>query len=190
MLFRGNMYTERRVNNDFYATDPKAVKDLIELEDLRELTIFEPAAGLGHIANALIEADNIVITNDITNYGFNTTFNYDFLNHDFNLNADCIVMNPPFKYSKAFVLKALEISDKVYCFEKITFLEGIARYNELYSKGILEKVYIYSFRVACFRNGDEKDKLHMSYCWFVFNKNNNSKTQIEWITKGMRNKLN
>lgn len=190
MLFRGNMYSEKRVENDFYATDPESVKDIIELENLRNLKIFEPAAGQGHIAETLKAYSNTVISNDINYYGYNTMYNYDFLTYDFDLVVDCIVMNPPFKYSKDFVKKALEICDKVYCFEKITFLEGIARYNELYSKGILEKVYIYSFRVTCFKNGDSNHKLSMSYCWFVFNKNNTKKTEIEWIHRDLRNKYN
>ena len=181
MLFTGNMYSDRRVKNDLYTTDPKSVRDLIELEGLNDMVILEPCVGLGHIAKELEKANNHVITNDLVDYGYPLTYKQNFLENKFDVNVDCIVMNPPFKFSKDFVIKALEISDIVYVFEKITFLEGIARYKELYSKGLLEKVYIYSYRVACHKNGDITQKLNMAYCWFKFNAYNKNKTIVEWI---------
>ena len=45
--------TENREENDFYATEPRAVKELLERESFSE-TILEPCVGKGHIANVLI----------------------------------------------------------------------------------------------------------------------------------------
>lgn len=45
--------TEERQSEDFYATEPKAVEELLERETFSE-TILEPCVGQGHIAKVLI----------------------------------------------------------------------------------------------------------------------------------------
>ena len=44
---------EDRQSEDFYATEPKAVEELLERETFSE-TILEPCVGQGHIAKVLI----------------------------------------------------------------------------------------------------------------------------------------
>lgn len=45
---------ENREENDFYATEPRAVEELLERESFSK-TILEPCVGKGHIANVLIK---------------------------------------------------------------------------------------------------------------------------------------
>ena len=48
-----NFALEERQCEDFYATEPRAVEELIEREKFSS-TILEPCVGMGHIANVLI----------------------------------------------------------------------------------------------------------------------------------------
>lgn len=44
---------EKRQLEDFYATDPKAVHELLDRETFSK-TILEPCVGMGHIASVLV----------------------------------------------------------------------------------------------------------------------------------------
>ena len=58
-----------------------------------------------------------------------------------------IITNPPYKYAKEFVLKALDILHfgcRCYMFLKLTFLEGKTRYNELFKKFPPKSIYVFS----------------------------------------------
>jgi hypothetical protein len=48
-----NFTTEERQTEDFYATEPRAVEELLEREKFSS-TIFEPCVGMGHIAKVLV----------------------------------------------------------------------------------------------------------------------------------------
>ena len=47
-----NRSDKERADNDYYATDPRAVEMLLELEDFSK-NILEPACGEGHISKVL-----------------------------------------------------------------------------------------------------------------------------------------
>ena len=107
-----------------------------------------------------------------------------------------ILTNPPYKYDKEFVvfdfLKNIVLvplvadGRKVYMFLKLTFLEGKARYSELFSKYPPKNIYVFSERVLCAKNGEfEKMKASggsaVAYAWYVWEKGYQGKTTIEWI---------
>ena len=48
-----NFAQDERQAEDFYATEPKAVEELLKKEKFSE-TILEPCVGMGHIAEVLI----------------------------------------------------------------------------------------------------------------------------------------
>lgn len=89
-----------REENDFYATEPKAVEELLERESFSK-TILEPCVGQGHIANVLIEHGYNCIGKDIIDRGFPGTEIKDFLTETKNCND--IITNPPYKFCKEFV---------------------------------------------------------------------------------------
>ena len=71
-------------------------------------------------------------------------------------------------------------------FLKLTFLEGKARYRELFSKHPPKIIYVFSERVLCAKNGEfEKMKAGggsaVAYAWYVWEKGYQGKTTIEWI---------
>ena len=128
-----NHTEEEREANDYYATEPKAIEMLLEKEQFFPY-IWECACGGGHLSKVLIEKGYKVKSSDIVDRGFENTEIIDFLNvtkeevkQDFSRD---IITNPPYKYAKEFVEKALEISKdsaKVAMFLKLTFLEGQSR---------------------------------------------------------------
>lgn len=113
-----------RQREDYYATEPKATELLCRLETFAQ-RILEPSCGEGHISRVLAEHGYEVTSRDLVDRGYGEVA--DFLSID-NLewNGD-IITNPPYKYAKEFVEKALQIipnGNKVAMFLKLTFLEG------------------------------------------------------------------
>ena len=115
-----------RAQNDYYATDPKAIDALDKLLPLNGLHIWECACGEGHLSKRMKELGAKVVSTDLydRNYG---TPGVDFLKQT-RLLAPIIVTNPPYKYAQEFVEKSLGLgADKVCMFLKLTFLEGQKR---------------------------------------------------------------
>ena len=71
-------------------------------------------------------------------------------------------------------------------FLKLTFLEGKARYSEIFAKTPPKKVYVFSERVMCAKNG-EFDRMRegggsaVAYAWFVWRKGYAGDTIVKWI---------
>lgn len=186
-----NHCTDERQEHDYYATDPKAVDALIKKENL-EHELWEPACGEGHLSKRLIELGHNVLATDLIyrNYGWGGV--------DFLLKKDIfhgsIITNPPYKYCTEFILKALELittGHHVYMFLKLTALEGKDRYDRIYSKHPPKKVYVFSKRIVCAKNGvfevqnnkgeSVKVSSAVAYAWYVWEKGYNGPTIIEWI---------
>ena len=186
-----NHSSEERAVDDYYATDPQCVRDLLEHEDFN-IHIWEPAVGGGHIAYVLKENGHEVIASDIVDRGYKGVMTYlDFLDEDFwfsNLESPIaydIITNPPYKYAKQFVQRALDLiptGHKVAMFLKLTFLEGQDR-RQLFDVAPPKTVYVYSKRQKCAKNGDFSDTKSsaVAYAWFVWEKDFIGPTQIKWI---------
>lgn len=181
---------EREVN-DYYATDPLAIDKLLQVEQLNK-QIWECACGAGHLSGRLAEKGYTVVSSDIVDRGYESfTAFQDFLEateSPFESNFD-IVTNPPYKFAKEFVLKAIELLPtwcKCCMFLKLTFLEGKARFEEIYKSIPPKIVYVFSERIQCAKNGDFK-RLKASggsavaYAWFVWVKGYKGQTQLAWI---------
>ena len=134
-----------REENDFYATDPSAIDDLLSVETFSK-NIWECAVGQGHLAERLKQHGYIVECTDLVDRGYPNTEIVDFLKEKYDFDGD-IITNPPYKYCTEFILNALDsISDghKVAMFLKLQTLEGQKRYDEIYSKYPPKTVYVYS----------------------------------------------
>ena len=115
----------KREENDFYATDPTAIDDLLSVETFSK-NIWECAVGEGHLAKRLEEHGYTVECTDIVDRGYPGTEIVDFLNEKYHFDGD-IITNPPYKYVSEFILNALDsIADghKVAMFLKLQTLEG------------------------------------------------------------------
>lgn len=171
-----------RIENDYYATEPKAAELLLEVEpDLNN--IWECACGEGHLAKVFDKYGKLAQATDLVNRGYGDSF-CDFLS-DFTFWNGDIVTNPPYIKAKEFVENALRIvatGRKVCMFLKLTFLEGKAR-KELFKKYPPKTVYVSSSRLNCVRNGDfdKYPSSAVAYAWFVWEKGFTGKPTIEWI---------
>ena len=180
-----------REANDYYATDPAAIDKLLTVERPNH-RIWECACGEGHLSERLHDYGFCVSSSDVINRGYKRQFeNQDFLKAEsvpFRKSFD-ILTNPPYKYAKEFVIKALELlpnNCKCYMFLKLTFLEGRARYKEIFGKTPPKNVYVFSKRIQCAKNAEfEKLKAGggsaVAYAWFVWQKGYKGKTTLAWI---------
>lgn len=64
-----NHSTSEREVDDYYATDPRAVTELLGLESFSR-NIWEPACGEGHISKTLEAAGYKVLSTDLIDRGF------------------------------------------------------------------------------------------------------------------------
>ena len=128
-LGSSNHAAESREAFDYYATDPKAVEMLLELEQFAPV-IWEPACGEGHIAKVLQAHGHEVISTDLVYRGFGDPEPLDFLKETLEGFEGDIVTNPPYSVGLEFVQRALESvrpGGKVAMFLKVQFLEGQKR---------------------------------------------------------------
>lgn len=177
---------EEREANDYYATDPVAIDKLLTVEKPFPM-IWECACGEGHLSKRLKKHGYIVVSTDLIDRGYSTA-GVDFLKQRSlppPLITCDILTNPPYKYAKEFVLKALELvkpGRKVYMFLKLQFLEGKTRYTELFSKYPPKTVYVFSDRISCIKNGEgEFNHGAVCYAWYVWEKGFSGTTEIKWI---------
>ena len=184
-----NHTENEREKHDYYATDPKAVEFLLDEETFSPY-VWECACGEGHISKVLANAGYQVKNSDIIDRGgIDNIEIMDFLkiqkeDIDKDFSRD-IITNPPYKYAKEFVEHALDISmdnTKVAMLLKVTFLEGQAR-RKLFDKYPPKRVYVFSGRVKCAKNGDfdNMGSSAVAYAWFVWEKGYTGHPIIKWI---------
>lgn len=190
-LGASNHTNKEREQNDYYATEPRAVELLLDKETFSPL-IWEPACGEGHIAKVLEGRGHDVISTDLIDRGYGKVLDFlkvrqkDLYCNPDNINlAFDIITNPPYKFATEFVEQALSLvqnGNKVAMFLKLTFLEGKNR-RKLFELTPPKTVYVASGRLLCAMNGDFV-KYHSSavaYAWFVWEKGFAGKPTIEWI---------
>ena len=188
MLGSSNHSEKPRETNDFYATNPKSLEiflDKLEKDKIKlHNNIWECACGKGHLSKVLENRGYKVWSTDLIDRGYGKG-NTDFLRSVDNEWCGDILTNPPYKYAKEFVEKALKVT-RTGCytimFLKIQFLKGQAR-QELFKKYPPKYVYINSARQLCAMNGEfEKyNATAICYCWFIWEKGFNGEPTIRWI---------
>lgn len=181
-----NHSNEERAELDYYATDPDAVRKILDRESFSG-TILEPACGGGHICDALEEYGFNVVSFDIANRYARQSDMCDFLSYEPDGGKNCmdIITNPPYSEGMEFVKHAIDISEdrvKIAMFLKLTFLEGKKR-KELFAEHPPKTVYVFTNRIDCWKNGVKPDKPSKAVCyaWFVWEKGFKGDPVIKWI---------
>lgn len=184
-LGASNHTNKRRQEEDFYATDPIAAKLLLEVEKFSP-NIWECACGEKHLSKVFEDAKYKVRSSDIINRCGNEVF--DFLSPENKVWDGDIITNPPYKYAKEFIEKALSIipaGNKVAMFLKVQFLEGKER-KKLFREFPPKVVYVSSSRILCAKNADFEGMRQgggsaVAYAWYVWEKGYKGDTIIKWI---------
>lgn len=177
--------TAIREENDYYATDPRAMEELLKYETFTK-DVWECACGEGNLSKVLKANGYNVFSTDLVDRGYQD-IQLDFLTLEEGLQYEGdIITNPPFKYTTEFILKALESvpeGNKVAMFLKINYLSGKARYKEIYSKFPPQRVYVFTGRLACSKNNTpEGFKANgMDFVWMVWEKGKYAPTELRWI---------
>ena len=186
-----NHLESEREESDYYATDPIAVDKLLSVVTPHN-RIWECACGSGHLSERLTEKGFYVCSSDIKDRGYKRlSLLKDFLkatHSPFSCDFD-ILTNPPYKFAKEFVLKSLNLLPagcRCFMFLKLTFLEGKARYEQIFKTTPPKAIYVFSERVMCAKNGDfeglkTSGGSAVAYAWFVWEKGYKGKTELSWI---------
>jgi len=182
-LGASNHTKKERQKEDYYATEPKALELLLELEKFNN-NVWECACGEGYLSRVLKKAGYNGRNSDIVDRGYGEVYNFlDITNQAWN--GD-IITNPPYKYAQEFIEKALFIiptGNKVAMFLKIQFLESKRR-KELFRADPPKIIYVASSRLNCAMNGDFIKYSHNSavaYAWFIWEKGFKGDPIIKWF---------
>ena len=178
--FANNRNYERD-KNDYYATEPKAVNLLLELEQFNN-NIWECSCWEWHLSKAMISKWYNVYSTDLIDRWFGSV--QDFLLSDKEWDWD-IITNPPYKYASDFILKWLSLTKewaKVAMFLPIRYTEWKAR-KKLFQQHPPRVIYVSSWRLKCAMNWDF-DSIKgsaVSYAWFIWEKGYKWVTELKWF---------
>jgi hypothetical protein len=144
---------------------------------VKDKTVWEPTCNRGHMVDPLGEFFSAVWASDIHDYGLEGAFQHDFLmpfaprvfqwcGHG----PDWIVANPPFSLAEQFIARALEVATEgVAMIVRTSFLEGVGRFEKLYSKRPPNIVAQFSERVPMVKGRlTATGSTATSYCWLVW----------------------
>ena len=176
-----NHSATEREDNDFYATDPKALELLLDIEEF-DPYVWECSCGKGHLSEVLRKRGYMVKSTDLIDRGYGEG-GVDFLQSNQKHNGD-IITNPPYKYAQQFVEHAIELipeGNRVAMFLKLTFLEGQNR-REMFEKFPPEYIYVSSSRLICAPRGDfESISPAVAYGWFIWRKGFAGEPRVRWF---------
>ena len=169
-----------RPRDDFYPTDPKATKALLEVEQF-SLQVWEPACGNGAMAEVLKDGGYSVYATDLNDRGYGES-RVDFLMSWPGWFSGDIITNPPFKLAQEFVEKALQHHcNKVAIFGRLMFLESKGR-KPFFESTPLARVWVFSERISSWRNGEDKGGGKMTpFAWYVWDKDHTGPPALGWL---------
>ena len=166
--------TEARDALDDFPTPPWATRALCEWlvrkhGSLEALTCREPAANRGHMVRPLAEYFAQVQAADVHDYGAGYAVE-DYLFGPLAQKVDWTITNPPFRLAEAFIDRALQTSRLgVAMILRTAFLEGISRYEHLFSKAPPCDVLQFTQRVVMHKGRlSPKGASATAYAWFVW----------------------
>ena len=188
ILGASNHSNSIRSKNDFYATPPLAVEQLLEVETFNK-NIWEPATGMNHITNILEEHGYNVRRSDIVDMVGDPKLEIiDMLNSDEMFDGD-IVTNPPYGKSLEFLKKCIDAvpeGHKVAMFLKIQFLETKKRVD-YFQENPPKVIYVAARRFGCSPTGEFNEDGNcgsaVCYAWFVWEKGFKGDPIIKWINR-------
>lgn len=159
---------------DDFPTQPWATRALLKYVlpySFTHRSAWEPACNRGYMAKPLAEFFNEVYCSDIHDYGWDGQHSVeDFLFTE--KSVDWIITNPPFKLAERFIEHGLKQARQgVAVIVRSSFLEGVGRYQNLYSRTPPSIVAQFVERVPMVKGRvDKKISTATSYSWLVFEK--------------------
>lgn len=194
---------EARDSLDFFPTPPWATRAFLRealLPSAREaarlnLTVREPACGLGHMSRVLKEAFVGVASSDVHDYGWgHGVASYVGVGPDVlpDERPDWVITNPPFNLALQFAERALhESREGVALLMRTAWLEGAERHERLFRPLRPSLVAIHCDRVPMVKGRyDPNAATTTAYAWFVWRKaemgSPGRETRLTWIAPGAK----
>ena len=193
---------------DFFPTPPWATRALCEhvlrySSDIAFQTVWEPAAGEGHMVGPLSEYFGGVFSSDVFDYGHSVAVGSfvgdgpDVIRWPQEINRhgpDWIVTNPPFNLGVEFAIRAIdEARCGVALLLRSVWMESKDRYDKLFKHVPSTRIAVFCERVPMTKGRwDPEASTATSYAWFVWEKPTeicDRKTQLVWIPPGQRKAL-
>ena len=175
---------------DDFPTPPFATRALCEEvlpqlgASLRGLHVHEPACNRGQMAEALKEYTRRVTAEDVFPYGYGGVRDFtDTMLDPYRREPNWIITNPPFNKAAAFLDRGLAVArDGVALLCRTSWLEGQARYAEIFSSNPPTAVAVFTERVPMFRARlDASSASATSYSWFVWLKGVEAPPRLLWV---------
>lgn len=173
---------QEREENDFYATDPKALE--VFLPEIKLHNVWECACGQGHLAKVLLKNGLLGRASDLIDRGYGEAGVNLFEQMEV-WNGD-ILTNPPYGRAKEFCEHALKLVNdgrQVVMLMRIQFLEGQRRKPFLLANPP-KYVYVSSSRLILAKNADFVKYNTGSancYAWYVWEKGFKGETVVRWF---------
>ncbi|MCZ4351549.1 hypothetical protein O4H61_03385 [Roseovarius aestuarii] len=179
---------------DDFPTPPWATRALCEWLKARCMIppladVREPAANRGHMARVLGEYFARVHASDIHDYGVGYPV-CDYLFGPVPERSFWVITNPPFKLALAFIERARASAGYVAMIVRSAFLEGGARYRDLFADDPPRYVLQFCERVVMHKGClSEHGSTATAYCWLIWTPARGDMTQLDWIPPGTRKRL-
>lgn len=186
---------------DFFPTPPWATRALVEDVLLWQLlgdrpSVWEPAAGAGHMSRVLAEYSDHVFASDVADYGQNFVIG-SFVGQGADVahcpvKPDWIITNPPFNLALEFIDRALdEAKEGVALLVRSVWAEGGQRYQRLFKDRPPSMIAQFCERVPMVAGRwDPKASTATSYAWFIWllDDRKSRSTEFRWIPPGARSR--
>lgn len=161
-----------------FPTPPWATRALCEYLigegcNLGAMSVAEPAANRGHMVRPLLESFGAVLPSDVHDYGAGYSQRDYLFGPDSHWDSvDWTITNPPFRLAEQFIERALRLSRLgVAMFVRAAFLEGVGRYERLFSKAAPTDVLQFSERVVLHKGRlAPEGSTATAYAWLVWRK--------------------
>lgn len=186
---RSTAVMQRRVEPhdslDDFPTPPWATRALCRLIQNQyrvwTKTAREPAANRGHMVKPLNEYFYTVEASDIFDYGAGFPVQ-DYLFGPPPPMVDWTITNPPFRLADQFIRRAIETSrEGVAVIVRSAFLEGVGRYNSLFTEHRPSQILQFSERVVMHKGKlSPNGSTATAYCWIVWERDAKG-TEFDWI---------
>ena len=159
---------------DDFPTPPWATRALCEWlvargEDLSAFVCREPAANRGHMVKPLAEYFQRVEASDVHDYGAGFAV-VDYLWGPAPELVHYTITNPPFRLAEQFIARATASTE--FCFAMLVrsaFLEGVGRYERLFSKNAPSHVLQFTERVVIHKGRlAPEGSTATAYAWLVW----------------------
>lgn len=145
-------------------------------------SVREPCANRGFMVLALQDYFRLVVAEDVHDYGVG----FGVADYLFGVRmalVDWTFMNPPFRLAEEFIARAIDTSHRgVVVLVRTSFLEGVGRYQRLFSKRPPWAVFHSSERIPMVKGRyDPKASTATSYSWIVWRNDTLDQLPVQWI---------